>query len=63
MVGGLEAAEGVIVLVEAADDALDGIVGGGDGVGADAIGEVGPVAVEEVEDGGGSRCGLDIVLA
>ena len=63
MAGRLKAVEALIVLVKAADDALDGIVGGGDVVGADAVGECGPVAFEEVEDSCGCRCGLHVVLA
>ena len=62
MVDRLEAAEVVVVLVEAADDAFDGVVGGWDQVAGDAIDERGPVACEEGEDDGGIWGGLAVVM-
>ena len=61
MVDGLEAAEGLVMLVEAPDYEFDGVVGGRDGVIADAVGELGPVTLQEIEDSGGLRYSLDIV--
>jgi len=46
---GLKAAEVLIVLVKAADDEFHGVVGGRDRADADAIGQLGPVAVQEIE--------------
>ena len=60
---GLEAAEVLVVLVKAADDEFDGVVGGRDGAGAEAIGQLGPVTLKEVEDHRRLGQGLDIVWA
>ena len=54
---GLEAAEVLVVLVEAADDQFDGVVGCRDGAGADAVGQLGPVAFQEIEDSAASGTG------
>jgi hypothetical protein len=62
MVDRLEAAEVLVVLVEAADDAFDGVVGGGDEGGADAVDELGPVAFEEVENEGGLGDRREVIL-
>lgn len=50
MVDGLKATEGLVMLVKASDNQFDGVVGGRDGVTADAVGEFGPVALQEIED-------------
>ena len=63
MLDGLKATEVLVVLVEAADDEFDAVVGGGDQGGADAIEELRPVAFQEVEDGSGLGCSLDIAVA
>ena len=61
-VEGLEAAEVLIVLIEAADDHLDGIVGGRDAVAADSIDQARPMALQEVEEGGRVRRGGHILM-
>lgn len=58
---GLEAAEVLVMVVEAADDAFDGIIGGWDQVRADAVEQPGPMALQEVKDDCGLGAGLDIV--
>ena len=63
MVDGFKAAEGLVVLIEASNDEFDGVVGSGDGVTANAVDELGPMAFEEVKDDAGLRQGLDIVWA
>ena len=45
----LKAAEGLVMLVETSDHEFDGVVGGGDGVIANAVDQFGPVAFEEVK--------------
>jgi len=57
---GLEAAEVLIMLVEAANDPLDGVIGGRDQAGFDTVGQPGPMALQEVKDGGSLGPGLDI---
>ena len=59
----LEAAEGLVVLVETPDDEFDGVVGSGDGVIANAVDQFGPVAFEEVKDDTGLIEGLDVLVA
>ena len=48
------------MVVEAADDAFDGIIGGWDQVRADAVEQPGPMALQEVKDDCGLGVGLDI---
>ena len=59
---GLEATEVLVMLVEAANDAFDGVIGRRDQVGADAVGEPGPMAFQEVKDDDSLGPGLDVVL-
>ncbi len=51
------------MLVEAPDDPFDGVVGRRDQIRADAVGEPGPMALQEVKDDYGLGSSLDIVLA
>ena len=55
----VEAAEVLIVLVKAADNQLDGVVGPGDEVALDSVDQLGPVSFQEVKDGGGFAVVLD----
>ena len=45
----LKAAESLVVLVKTANNEFDGVVGGGDGVTADAVDQFGPMAFQEIK--------------
>jgi len=51
------------MLIEAADDPFNRVVGRWDQVGADAVGQSGPMALQEVENSHGRGAGLDVFLA
>ena len=63
MLDGLKATEGLVVLVKAANNEFDGVVGGGDGFAANAVDQFGPMAFEEVKDDIGFVKGLDVFWA
>jgi hypothetical protein len=57
---GLEATEVLVMLVKAANDAFDGVVGRRDQAGTDAVGQPGPMALQEVKDDDSLGPGLDV---